>query len=189
MYLRSEPRTLTAYIATIVLVSDVDRLLRRGKYLCNIRWRAWCAQHGEKRKASPGYPCSLLLGKGSTFCRACTCGDNDRAGDIVRTCRDYVIGRSENVVAMVIPHQTSRGSASRHLHERYRLSLPFSRLFPPSVHKPLSAMFILTASFIAMHLRRLRIISPRGITTFSSFSYVILLGKPSANTYIIDYHY
>lgn len=44
----------------------------------------------------------LLLGRGSTSCRACThpC-DDDRAGDIVRTCRDYVIGLSGNVPTLL----------------------------------------------------------------------------------------
>lgn len=87
------------------------------KYLVLSIW--WATRDvlstARNEKPQAGYPCPLLLGKGSTFCHACTCDDNDHAGDIVRTCRDYVIGRSRNVVAMVIPHQTSRGSASRHL--------------------------------------------------------------------------
>jgi len=82
-------------------------------------------------KPQAGYPCPLLLGKGSTFCHACICNDNDHAGDIVRTCRDYVIGCSRNVAAMVIPHQTSRGSASRHLQA---LSSQFTLfLLPPTL--------------------------------------------------------
>jgi len=44
----------------------------------------------------------MLLGKGSISCRACTRDDNDRAGDTVRTCRDYVIGPSGNVAAMIM---------------------------------------------------------------------------------------
>jgi len=123
-------------------------------------------------KPQAGYPCPLLLGKGSTFCHACICNDNDHAGDIVRTCRDYVIGCSRNVAAMVIPHQTSRGSASRHLQA---LSSQFTLfLLPPTLRT-------LTTLFITLHLRRLRIISPRGITTFSLRSYTMLLRKRSDN--------
>lgn len=74
-----------------------------------------CSARREMKNLKPGIPARYYLEKGRFFANACTCDDNDHAGDTVRTCRDYVIGRSRNVAAMVIPHQTSRGSASRHL--------------------------------------------------------------------------
>lgn len=77
----------------------VDRLLIREIskcYLSGERRVMWSAP-ARNGKPQAGYPWPLLRGKGSTFCRACTRDDNDRAGDIVRTCRDYVIGRSRNV--------------------------------------------------------------------------------------------
>lgn len=74
----------------------------------------------------------FITRKGSIFCRACTRRDNDRAGDIVRTCRDYVIGlASENVAAMIIHRIRLPVDQHRDTCGRYRLSLPSSRFLPP----------------------------------------------------------
>lgn len=99
---RATSGVLCIVIATSIAVLGVDRDHWYGKYLT--KWYpvsesgAWCCSARSEMKISDrGVPSPSLLGKGSTFCRACTCGDNDHAGDIVRTCRDYVIGRSGNV--------------------------------------------------------------------------------------------
>ena len=109
-----------------------------GKYLVLSIWRATCDVLSTARNEKPQAGClrPLLLGKGSTFCHACTCNDNDHAGDIVRTCRDYVISRSRNVTAMVIPHQTSRGSASRHLQALSSQFTPLLASSHPSYMSP-----------------------------------------------------
>lgn len=101
--------------------------------------------------------------KGRLFAAHASRRDNDRAGDIVRTCRDYVIGTSENVRCCCrccccrccccrrshtrrvrLPVDQHRDTC-----KRYRLGLPAPLACAP---EPLSTMFTRTASLATMHL-------------------------------------